>query len=120
MNNAGSMPLKADWTEDGYDPYFVSNYIGPFLLTSLLLPVINKDSGESKIINVSSAMHMWPQIEKGEIRNYTNKEYMKNFYGESKTNGLYNVLYNNTKLFIIYMTSYFNYCISPYFVKKII
>ena len=107
MNNAGSMPLKPDWTEDGYDPYFVSNYIGPFLLTSLLLPVINKDSGESKVINVSSAMHMWPKIEKGEIQNYTNKEYMKNFYGESKTNGLYNVLYNNTKLFIIYMTSYF-------------
>ena len=107
MNNAGSMPLKFSWTEDGYDPYFVTNYLGPFLLTTLLLPIMNKNSEDSKIINVSSAMHMWPKIEKGEIKNYTNKDYMKSFYKESKTNGLYNPLYNNTKLFLIYMTNYF-------------
>ena len=107
MNNAGVMPLKFNWTEDGYDPNFVTNYLGAFLLTSLLLPIINKNSGDSKIINVSSAMHMWPKIEKGEIKNYSNKDYMKTFYKESKTNGLYNSLYNNTKLFIIYMTNYF-------------
>ena len=107
MNNAGVMPLKFDWTEDGYDLNFASNYMGPFLLTALLLPIINKESGDSKIINLSSAMHMWSKIEKGEIKNYTNKDYMKGFYNESKTKGLYNTLYNNTKLFDIYMTNYF-------------
>ena len=107
MNNAGCMPLKFDWTEDGYDSNFVTNYIGPFLLSALFLPILNKESEDSKIINISSAMHLWPKIEKGEIKNYANKEYMKNFYNDSKTKGVYNTLYNNTKLFVIYMTSYF-------------
>ena len=107
MNNAGCMPLKFDWTKDGYDSNFVTNYIGPFLLSALFLPILNKESEDSKIINISSAMHLWPKIEKGEIKNYTNKEYMKNFYNDSKTKGVYNTLYNNTKLFVIYMTNYF-------------
>ena len=107
MNNAGCMPLKFDWTDDGYDSNFVTNYIGPFLLSALFLPILNKESEDSKIINISSAMHLWPKIEKGEIKNYANKEYMKNFYNDSKTKGVYNTLYNNTKLFVIYMTNYF-------------
>ena len=107
MNNAGCMPIKFFWTEDGYDANFVTNYIGPFLLSALLLPVMNKESKDSKIINISSAMHLWPKIEMGEIKNYANKEYMKNFYQDSKIKGVFNVLYNNTKLFIIYMTNYF-------------
>ena len=107
MNNAGCMPIKFFWTEDGYDANFVTNYIGPFLLSALLLPVMNKESEDSKIINISSAMHLWPKIEMGEIKNYANKEYMKNFYQDSKIKGVFNVLYNNTKLFIIYMTNYF-------------
>ena len=107
MNNAGCMPLKFDWTDDGYDSNFVTNYIGPFLLSALFLPFLNKESEDSKIINISSAMHLWPKIEKGEIKNYANKEYMKNFYNDSKTKGVYNTLYNNTKLFVIYMTNYF-------------
>ena len=107
MNNAGCMPIKFIWTEDGYDVNFVTNYIGPFLLSALLLPVMNKESKDSKIINISSAMHLWPKIEMGEIKNYANKEYMKNFYQDSKIKGVFNVLYNNTKLFIIYMTNYF-------------
>ena len=107
MNNAGCMPLKFDWTEDEYDSNFVTNYIGPFLLSALFLPILNKESEDSKIINISSAMHLWPKIEKGEIKNYANKEYMKNFYNDSKTKGVYNTLYNNTKLFVIYMTNYF-------------
>ena len=107
MNNAGCMPLKFDWTEDEYDSNFVTNYLGPFLLSALFLPFLNKESEDSKIINISSAMHLWPKIEKGEIKNYANKEYMKNFYNDSKTKGVYNTLYNNTKLFVIYMTNYF-------------
>ena len=105
MNNAGAMPLKFDWTEDGYDLYFSSNYIGPFLLTALLLPIINKESGDSKIINLSSAMHKWSKIEKGEIKNYTNKDYMKGFYNESKTKGLYNCIihYIITQNYLIYI-----------------
>ena len=102
MNNAGAMPIKFDWTEDNYDSYFISLYLGPFLLSALLMNHMNKD-GDAKIINLSSAMHLWPMIEKGDIQKYKNKDYMKAFYQNSAGSKLY----NNTKLFIIYMTQYF-------------
>ena len=57
MNNAGAMPIKFDWTEDNYDSYFISLYLGPFLLSALLMNHMNKD-GDAKIINLSSAMHL--------------------------------------------------------------
>ena len=102
MNNAGSFPLDFVWTEDGYDSYFVSLYLGPFLLSALLVNHMNKD-GDSKIINLSSALHLLPKIEKGDIKKYKNKDYMKSFYKTITDTSLY----NNTKLFIIYMTQYF-------------
>ena len=125
MNNAGSMPINFVWTEDDYDSYFISLYLGPFLLTTLLMNHMNND-GDSKIINLSSAMHFWPQLEKGDIQKYKNKDYMKDFYKNSTATKLY----NNTKLFIIYMTQYFaklceknnlkikNVCLHPGLVKS--
>ena len=102
MNNAGSFPLDFVWTEDGYDSYFVSLYLGPFLFSALLVNHMNKD-GDSKIINLSSALHLLPKVEKGDIKKYKNKDYMKSFYKTITDTSLY----NNTKLFIIYMTQYF-------------
>jgi hypothetical protein len=50
---------------------------------------MNND-GDSKIINLSSAMHFWPQLEKGDIQKYKNKDYMKDFYKNSTATKLYN------------------------------
>jgi NAD(P)-dependent dehydrogenase (short-subunit alcohol dehydrogenase family) len=56
INNAGVMALPAEKTVDGYDIQIHTNHIGPFLLTRLLLPLIEK-ADEPRIVFVSSIDH---------------------------------------------------------------
>lgn len=61
INNAGTVPLKPQLTENGFELQFGVNYLGPFLLTHLLLPVLEAAvpfSGEARIIHVASIAHM--------------------------------------------------------------
>lgn len=63
MNNAGIMATPPGLTKDGYELQFGTNHMGHALLTKLLLPVLQKtakDQGEARIVNLSSAGHMWP------------------------------------------------------------
>ena len=68
INNAGISPMRGTGlTADGFDIVFETNYLGHFLLTQLLLPVMNADC---RIINVTSDMHnppyglTWSGVEK--------------------------------------------------------
>ena len=54
INNAGVGFGDERYSKDGYELRFAVNYLAPFLLTNLLLPLLEKDS-PSRIINVSSA-----------------------------------------------------------------
>lgn len=59
INNAGVLPTKADNGErplssDGHELCMAVNYLAPFLLTSLLLPLLRGTPG-ARILNVSSA-----------------------------------------------------------------
>uniref|UniRef100_A0A915PJG7 Uncharacterized protein n=1 Tax=Setaria digitata TaxID=48799 RepID=A0A915PJG7_9BILA len=57
VNNAGIMFYpKFELTEDGHELTWQTNYLGHFLLTELLLPLIKKSSN-GRIINVSSSLH---------------------------------------------------------------
>ncbi|GMS96299.1 hypothetical protein PENTCL1PPCAC_18474, partial [Pristionchus entomophagus] len=57
INNAGIMFYpKYELTEDKHEMTWQSNHLGPFLLTELLLPLIEK-SEEGRIINVSALLH---------------------------------------------------------------
>lgn len=57
INNAGILSFTKGFTEDGFEQTVGVNYLGPFLLTSLLLPLFS--SGEdSRIINLTSMV--WP------------------------------------------------------------
>ncbi|KAL3986282.1 short chain dehydrogenase family protein [Acanthocheilonema viteae] len=57
VNNAGIMFYpKFELTEDGNEITWQTNYLGHFLLTELLLPLIKK-SANGRIINVSSSLH---------------------------------------------------------------
>jgi NAD(P)-dependent dehydrogenase (short-subunit alcohol dehydrogenase family) len=57
VNNAGSGYFVKDQrvTEDGLEAFFATNYLGPFLLTKLLLDVIKKSDG--RVVNVTSIEH---------------------------------------------------------------
>jgi NAD(P)-dependent dehydrogenase (short-subunit alcohol dehydrogenase family) len=55
VNNAGVFIGKRQVTVDGFERTLAVNYLGPFLLTYELLPLL-KSSAPSKIINVGSGM----------------------------------------------------------------
>jgi dehydrogenase/reductase SDR family protein 13 len=55
VNNAGVAGTDG-LTADGFDLTYATNHIGPFLLTSLLLPAIER-APQGRIVNVSSVAH---------------------------------------------------------------
>lgn len=52
VNNAGVFYHPPTLTKDGFETTFQTNFLSPFLLTTNLLPFLNKD--RAKIINVAS------------------------------------------------------------------
>ena len=67
VNNAGISSMgNTGITEDGFELVFATNYLGHFLLTQLLLPIMPEDG---RIYNISSDMHnppggiTWPGTE---------------------------------------------------------
>ncbi|XP_050432466.1 retinol dehydrogenase 12-like [Adelges cooleyi] len=61
VNNAGVFYHPFVQTEDDFDVTFQTNYLGPFLLTHLLLNII-RASGNGRIVNVSSEAHRYLHI----------------------------------------------------------
>ena len=56
VNNAGGVSVMRSVTADGFETTFQVDYLSHFLLTNLLLEILEK-SAPSRIINVSSASH---------------------------------------------------------------
>jgi NAD(P)-dependent dehydrogenase (short-subunit alcohol dehydrogenase family) len=56
LNNAGAVFSKRQVTEDGFERSLAVNYLGPFLLTRELLPLL-KSSAPSRVINLSSGLY---------------------------------------------------------------
>ena len=54
INNAGIFNAESESTEGGYDIRFAVNFLGPYMLTYALLPLLKK-SDSPRIINLSSA-----------------------------------------------------------------
>ena len=52
VNNAGVMDVPAGRTADGFDVQTATNYLGPFVLTQLLLPSIT-----DRVVSVTSQLH---------------------------------------------------------------
>lgn len=65
INNAGMVNYwsKPRLTEDGCEVCFQTNYLGHFLLTVLLAGLMKK-SAPSRVINVTSDMHIWGSIQR--------------------------------------------------------
>ncbi len=56
INNAGTGKKERIITPDGIEMTFAVNYLAPFLLTRLLLPLL-KTGAASRVVNVSSVTH---------------------------------------------------------------
>ncbi|CAH0395592.1 unnamed protein product [Bemisia tabaci] len=56
INNAGILPGTRRLTEDGFEHAYVTNYLGHFYLTCLLLPKVLA-STPSRIVNVASKVY---------------------------------------------------------------
>jgi NAD(P)-dependent dehydrogenase (short-subunit alcohol dehydrogenase family) len=88
INNAAILDYKRRVSKDGIENIFATNYLGPFLMTNLLLNILKK-SNPSRIINVTSGMH------RGKI-NFNDIEFKQNFSGIEA--------YNQSKLGVILFT----------------
>ncbi|XP_065853627.1 short-chain dehydrogenase TIC 32 A, chloroplastic-like [Euphorbia lathyris] len=81
INNAGILATSHRLTTEGYDQMMSTNYIGPFSLTKLLLPLLRHSPVGSRIVNVTSFTHRSAfsvQVDKetvGGKRFWTSKRY---------------------------------------------
>lgn len=66
INNAGVLSYDRKLTADGLELHIGTNYIGHFLLTSLLLDKL-KSSTPSRVLNVSSFSHLGIELEKDDL-----------------------------------------------------
>ena len=62
INNAAIIPLQRQETADGLEVQFAVNHLAYFLLTHLLLDVLQA-SAPARIVNVSSQTHQWGRID---------------------------------------------------------
>ncbi|MHA1443161.1 MAG: SDR family oxidoreductase [Candidatus Hodarchaeales archaeon] len=88
IQNAGTIAKKRLLTTEGLETTFATNYLGPFLLTNLLLDVLIT-SAPSRIISISSGMHHRASIDLEDLQ--STKAYKNiNAYSISK---LANILF---------------------------
>ena len=86
VNNAGAIFSKRQTTVDGFERTLAVNYLGLFLLTQELLPLL-KSSAPSRIINISSGLHKSGKIDFDDLQS------MREYNGRKA--------YNNAKLMVI-------------------
>ncbi|KAF1022002.1 MAG: 3-oxoacyl-[acyl-carrier-protein] reductase FabG [Acinetobacter bereziniae] len=92
VNNAGMMTPELEATEDGFEKQIGVNYLGPFLWTLKLLPLVKK-SKQGRIINLASLMHILGNIKPEIFQADQIKKYNGVLsYGNSK---LANLLFSN-------------------------
>ena len=89
INNAGVFTLKEKYTADGFEMMLGVNYIAPFLLTNLLLPLLKK-APEARVINVGSLLY-----KRGRI--YLDQHFVPENFKVSSA-------YANSKLLLMYFT----------------
>lgn len=84
MNNAGTMETKRRITEDGLEQTVAVNYVGPYLLTRKLLPLMGKGS---RIVNMVSCTYSIGKID------------FPDFFLRGKKGSFWRIpIYSNTKL----------------------
>ncbi|WBL21332.1 oxidoreductase [Zunongwangia sp. HRR-M8] len=82
VNNAGIMMTSFQKTDDDLELQMATNYFGHFLLTGLLIPVL-ENSFRSRVVSLSSLAHKWGDIRFDNLN--AEKGYdRRQFYAQSK------------------------------------
>ncbi len=82
INNAGILGRRRVETKQGFEMSFGVNYLGAFLLTMLLLPLLEK-SEQGRIVMMTSVAHAWGTVRFDDL-NYTRGYNRFAAYGHSK------------------------------------
>jgi len=86
VNNAGGILQEQGRTAQGFEKTFGVNYLGPFLLTNLLLERLVRSaegSGDGRVVNVASVAHHWAKLDWDDLQ--TTRRYRPfKAYGRSK------------------------------------
>jgi NAD(P)-dependent dehydrogenase (short-subunit alcohol dehydrogenase family) len=83
INNAGGSFSKRTLTSEGIETSLALNYIGPFLLTTLLLDRL-KESAPARIVNVGSMAHTFSKLHLEDLHSERNKYRSLRVYGHAK------------------------------------
>ena len=86
INNAGAIYMRRTESSDGIEMTFAGNHLAPFLLTNLLLDMLER-SAPARIINVSSNSHEGQVIDFDDIQCQHNYQFMR-AYGKSKLDNI--------------------------------
>ncbi|PDW00297.1 ACT domain-containing protein [Candidatus Chloroploca asiatica] len=62
INNAGTFRLAREESTDGFELTLATNYLGPFLFTRLLLPLLHA-APTARIVNVGSDAHKYARLD---------------------------------------------------------
>lgn len=90
INNAGVVPTRQQFTNDGYEMQFGVNYLAPVLLTHLLLPLLQRTEG-ARVVHLASVVHWLGRINPNTWRG--RRPYLVlDAYGQSK---LGNILFSD-------------------------
>jgi NAD(P)-dependent dehydrogenase (short-subunit alcohol dehydrogenase family) len=82
INNAGLLARRRTETKQGFELSFGVNYLGAFLLTLLLLPLLQK-SEQGRIVMMTSVAHGWGDVRFDDL-NFTRGYNRFAAYGHSK------------------------------------
>ena len=90
MNNAGTIETGRHITVDGLERTVSVNYVGPYLLTRLLVPVMSEGS---RIVNMSSLVFPWGSLD------------FPDFFERGRKGSFWRIpIYDNSKLAITLFT----------------
>lgn len=79
VNNAGVMEVPFARTADGFESQFATNYLGPFVLTGLLLPHIT-----DRVVSVSSQLHRMGKTHLDDLNSADRPYQASGAYNDSK------------------------------------